>query len=316
MHQAGAVLGGDIVGQHHEIGRAGELDQFEGPPVLPAFHLGPGTAFDDLPGRLPGVWIRVAQHHGEQRFGHHHPVGTPTGQYIIDLGMHRDRGIGDQGPRRGRPYQQVGARPGPAGQRETHIDRGVGNILIALGDLVIGQGGLIAGTVGGDPMILDEQALVEDLLQRPPFRFDVGGIHRPIGLLQIDPIAHPAGQLGELADMARYRGPAEPVELGDSHGLDLALVIDAQFLLDRQFDGQPMAIPAGLAVDPAALHRLETGEYVLEDPCLDVVGAGMPVRGRWALEECPGFAGRAGLPAALEGLVAIPQLQDLVVHRR
>ncbi len=60
---------------------------------------------------------------------------------------------------------------------------------------------------------------------------------------------------------------------------------EAELLLDRELDGQPVAVPAGLAGDVEALHRLEPREHVLEDARLDVVRAGHAVGGGRALVE-------------------------------
>ena len=126
-----------------------------------------------------------------------------------------------------------------------------------------------------------------DLLQRPPDRLDVGGVHRPVGLAHVDPVAHPLGHLLEEVDVPLHRLAAAGVELGDAVRLDVGLAGEAELLLDGELDRQAVAVPAGLAVDLVALHRLEAREDVLERPRLDVVGAGAAVRGGRALEEGP-----------------------------
>ena len=180
---------------------------------------------------------------------------------------------------------------------------------------MIAQRGLVLRAVGGDPVVLGQQALVEDLLEGPPLRLDIVRVHRPVGVVEVDPVTHPVGQLRELADIAGHRGAAQLIELGYAECLDLGLVVDAEFLLDGQLDGQAVAVPAGLAVDASALHRLEAGKDVLEDAGLDVVGARVPVRGRRAFEEGPPLAVLGSLPAAAERVVPLPQLEDLMVHR-
>ena len=88
------------------------------------------------------------------------------------------------------------ARPasGPRGEREADVDRGVDDGLVALGQLVVGQAGAAARAPRGDPVVLDQQALVEDLLQRPPHRLDVVRVHGAVGVVQVDPVAHALGQ--------------------------------------------------------------------------------------------------------------------------
>ena len=51
------------------------------------------------------------------------------------------------------------------------------------------------------------------------------------------------------------------------------LVLDAELLLDRDLDRQAVAVPAALALDVVAAHRLVAREDVLEDAREHVVGA-------------------------------------------
>ena len=314
VHQTGAVGGGDVVGEHHEVRLAGELDQLERTLVVPVLHLGTADGLGDVPDRAAVLVTDATEHCLEQRPGHHEVLAAVGGPHVVDPRVHRHRGVADQRPRGGRPHQHGRADPRAAGEREADEDRRVDDILVALRDLMIAQRGLVLGAVRRDPVVLDQQTGVEDLLERPPDRFDVVGGHRPVGLVEVYPVAHPVGQLGELVDVTRNRLAAHLVELLNPEVLDLGLAVQAQFLLDRQFHGQAVAVPAGLAVDPASLHGLEAGEDVLEDPGLNVVGAGMPIRGGWAFEEGPRLTGLGGLPAAVEGVVALPLLKHLVVH--
>ena len=93
------------------------------------------------------------------------------------------------------PAQRAG------GQREADVDRRVDDRLVALRQLVVGQAGAAARAVRRDAVVLDQQALVEDLLERPPDGLDVLRVHRPVGVVQVDPVAHPLGQLVERVDV-------------------------------------------------------------------------------------------------------------------
>ena len=66
---------------------------------------------------------------------------------VLDVGADREREVARQRPRRGRPHQEV--RPGvrPGGQCEAHVDGGIGDRLVTLGELVVGQGGAAAWAV-------------------------------------------------------------------------------------------------------------------------------------------------------------------------
>ena len=204
-------------------------------------------------------------------------------------------------------------RPGRDG--ELHVHGRIGDVLVALGDLVVSQSRPAARTVRRDAVVLDEQALVEDLLERPPHRLDVVGRHRPVGVLVVGPVAHPLGHLLERVDVALDVLAALRVELGDAVRLDVGLAGEAEFLLDGEFDGQAVAVPAGHAGDVEALHRLEPREDVLEDAGLDVVRARHAVRGRRALVERPGRSGGGLVEAALEDLPGAPLLDHVAVER-
>ena len=197
-------------------------------------------------------------------------------------------------------------RPGVRAGREghPHVDRRVGDGLVALGELVVGERRPVAGAVRRDPVVLDEQAALVDLLERPPDRLDVLRVHRAVGLAHVDPAAHPIGHLLPQVDVALHRLTAPGVELRDAEGLDVGLAGEPELLLHRELDGQAVAVPASLAVDLVALHGLEPREHVLERPRLDVVGAGPAVgRGR-ALEEGPGLGAVVAGHGLLEDLAA------------
>ena len=105
VHQTGAVLGGDVVGQHHEVGGGAavlhgrELHEVEGALVGPALHLGPGDR---------GL-ARSSPRPARRRPAARRPRAAPGRRSADDVGhvgVHRDRGVGDQRPRRRRPDQQ------------------------------------------------------------------------------------------------------------------------------------------------------------------------------------------------------------------
>lgn len=164
-------------------------------------------------------------------------------------------------------------------------------------------------------MVLDQQALVEDLLQRPPHGLDVLGVHRAVRVVEVDPVAHAGRQLGESVGVPGHGLAALGVELGDAVRLDVLLAVEAQLLLDRQLDRQAVAVPAGLAAHVVALHGPEAGEDVLEDAGLDVVGAGHAVGGRRALVEHPLGAALGLVEALVEDLVLAPEVEHGVLQR-
>ncbi len=285
VHQAGAVLGGDVPAEDDVVRRGGEVHEVERALVGPALHVAAGDLVLDAPA--------LTEHLLEQRRRHDQPLPAVGGEHVGDVGVRGHGGVGDQRPRRGRPHQQAGARAavgaavGSGGQREPDVDRRVGDGLVALGQLVVGEPGAAARAVRRDAVVLDQQAAGVDVLQRPPHRLHVAGVHGAVGVLGVDPVPHPLGHLLEGVDVPQHRRAALGVELRDAVRLDVILAGEAELLLDRELHGEAVAVPARLALDVVAAHRLEAGEDVLEDPGLDVVGAGHPVRGGRALVERP-----------------------------
>lgn len=308
MDEAGAVLGGDVLGVDDVVG-VRDLHEVEGALVRPALHLAAGEG--DAGGR-PALAERLA----EQRLGDDQLLLAVGGDDIRDVRVRGDGGVGDQGPGGRRPDQQRRlARERAGGEREAYEDGRVDDRLVALRQLVVGQAGAAARAPGGDAMVLDQQALVEDLLERPPDGLDVLRVHGPVGVVQVHPVAHAGGQLGEGVGVPGHGLAALGVELGDAVLLDVLLAGEAQLLLHRELDRQAVAVPAGLTGHMVALHGLEAGEHVLEDAGLDVVRAGHAVGGRRTLVEDPlglalGLRDRAG-----ENLVLLPEREHLVLKR-
>jgi len=122
--------------------------------------------------------------------------------------------------------------------------------------------------------------------------------------------------VSELVDVAE-NGFATPfIEFGDPVVLDVLLAAETEFPLDREFDGQSVAVPPCLTGHEVPLHRAIAREDVLKDTCFHVVGSGGAVgRGR-TLVEGPQGAPLGLRKGALEHRFLIPQIQNLVLHGR
>ena len=105
------------------------------------------------------------------------------------------------------------------------------------------------------------------------------------------------------------------VELGHPVGLDVPLAGEAEFLLHRDLDRQPVAVPAALARDVEPLHGLESGEQVLERARLYVVRAGHAVGGGRSLVEDPARSVLGLLQRPLENPRVLPAGQYLKLKR-
>ena len=178
-----------------------------------------------------------------------------------------------------------------------------------------GQRGAAARAVGHDLVALVQQALVPDLLQRPPDGLDVVVVQRVVGVVGVDPEADPLGQLVPLLDVPQDRLAALGVELGHAVGLDVVLGLEAQFLLDLQLDREAVGVPAALAVHQPAAHGAVAREHVLEHAAEHVVRGGAPVGRRRALVEDVGLRALAPADRLSEHVALAPALQDLLLER-
>src|SRR3712207_9387816 len=111
------------------------------------------------------------------------------------------------------------------------------------------------------PVVLDEQPLVEDLLERPPDALDVVRVHRPVGGGHVDPVAHPAGEVAERVDVPHDRLAAAGVELGDAVALDVGLAGEAELLLDGDLHRQAVTVPAGRSEEHTS--ELQSRQYLV-----------------------------------------------------
>jgi hypothetical protein len=311
VDDARPVVVGHVVGRHHPPGVLAHhrLEELERPLVAPADHVRARPA-----GRRFGAGVE--------------PLGRPLAQHQVapagrvghlHIGEGRADGggdVGDQGPRCGRPHQQVGVGRAPTRQREADVDRGVDHVLVALGHLVAAEGRAAPPAVGSDAVALVEQALVPELADEPPDRLDVVVAERPVGVGGVDPHAGAGGEGRPVLDVARDRLAAAGVEGLDAVGLDVGLGAEPQLLLDLQLDGQPVGVPPALAGDVAAPHGLEAGEQILEHPGPHVVEAGPAVgRGRPLVED-PGLATLAQAGRLLDDLAVVPAPEDALLQLR
>ncbi|CAM5348471.1 hypothetical protein SCYAM73S_07417 [Streptomyces cyaneofuscatus] len=309
VDQTRTVLGRHVLGVDHVVRLGREVDQRERALVAPALHLRPG---ERLARRLPALAERLLQ----EGFGDDQLLLAVRRDDVPDPGVRGDRRVGDQRPGGGRPDQErrlAGQRA--AGEGEADEDGRVDDRLVTLRQLVVGEAGAAARAPGGDAVVLDQQVLVEDLLQRPPHGVHVLRVHRAVRVVQVDPVPHTRRELGEGVGVPGHGLTALGVELGDAERLDVLLAVEAQFFFHGEFDRQAVTVPAGLPAHVVALHGAEAGEDVLEDAGLDVVGAGHAVGGGRALVEDP-LGAALGLVEALgEHLVLLPEVENGVLQR-
>jgi hypothetical protein len=157
---------------------------------------------------------------------------------------------------------------------------------------------------------LVEQALVPDLLQQPPDRFDVLRFVGDVRVIQIDPVAHAAGEVVPQLAVLQHALAAGRVVAVDAVVEDVLAVLQPQLFFDLDLDGEAVGVPAGFALHAVALHRLVPAEQVLDRPRHDVVDAGASVGSGRAFVK-----GKRRRPFALgealfEKVFLFPALQD------
>jgi hypothetical protein len=174
---------------------------------------------------------------------------------------------------------------------------------------------LVARAVGHDLVSFVEQVVVPDSPQAPPDGLDVLVRQRHVGVFEVDPEPDPFGEAVPFLYVGEDRLSALAVELGDPVALDLLLGGDPELSLDLELHGEAVAVPARLARDVVAAHRLVAGKDVLEDAREDVVGPGRPIRRRRALVEAEKGSALAPGERAVEDVELAPALEDALLER-
>ena len=322
VHDASALGRRHVVaGDHHE-GRLVGRDEGVGRLVAQSDKAAAGERAEDA-GAL-------AQDGLDEVGGEHEALAAALGERVLDVRVHGGGNVRDQRPGgRGPDEQRRGNALSPAVaafclaceqrgalrvQREAHVDARLFDLLVALRHLVTRDGRAAAGAVGHDLVALVEEVLVPDLAQQPPHRLDVLVGERVVGVAEVDPETDALGQAVPLLEVGEDALLAETVELDDAVLLDLLLAVDAQPALDLELDGQTVRVPARLARDLEATHRLVAREDVLEDAREHVVRARAPVGRRRAFVEDEERRVLAQGEALLEDAALPPEGEDARVE--
>ena len=233
MHESRSIIGRDVVGED-DVVRIRDVDEVKWTLVRRTLKVASREPLQDVEVLAQGRLRQVLCDDEDVA------IGCP-GHDIDRARVDGDGGIGHQGPRCGRPHEQgctrVPIHERTGGDGEAHVDGRIHHGFVALSQFMVGQSGAAAGAVGGDPMVLDQEPLVEDLGQGPPHAFDVARVHRPVGVIHVDPKAHAASHLVELINMAEHGFATPGVELSDAVGLDIPFAGEAELLFHGEFHG-------------------------------------------------------------------------------
>src|SRR5207249_773702 len=100
----------------------------------------------------------------------------------------------------------------------------------------------------------------------------------------------------------------------DAEVLDVPLPLGADLLLHLELHRQPVAVPARFPGHEVPGHGLESAEHVLERAGLDVVDAGLAVRGGWTLVEHELRGASAQGQALVEDVRLAPEPEDAALE--
>ena len=202
-------------------------------------------------------------------------------------------------------------------QWEADVERGIGAILVDAGlrELVLGERGAAARAPLRRAMAHVEPVVLVHALQHPPDVLDVRVAEGEVVATPVHPLPEPdraardvRGRLDDhLATAAR--------ELREPELLDLALRVEAERALDADLDPEALAVEPVLVALVVAAHGLVALEDVLERPAPGRVHGELLVRGHRAVDEAEAGTSPVLLPEAVEGPLALPEIEDLELER-
>ena len=228
---------------------------------------------------------------------------------VLEVRVGGQAGVGGEGPWRGGPGKEAGV--GVLDQGEGDNDGGIGDVLVVLVGLEVGEGGGEGSRVGHDAVATVDLALVEQLLEHPPLGLHEGRVHGLVVVVEVDPAAETLNGMAPLLTVPHDDGAALGVVLLEAHLHDGGLARDAQLLVDLVLDGQAVRVPAEAALDVEALHGPVSGDDVLDGGGEQVAVMGEAGReGRAIVESVEGVS-LGQLDLRLKGLDLAPSLDGV-----
>ncbi len=163
-------------------------------------------------------------------------------------------------------------------------------------------------------MSLIDQTFLPELGQKPPDRFDVVVGAGYVGLIQIQPVTHPSGELVPLLLVSENALVTVGVELIDAVFLDGCLAVQPQFLLHLYLHRQPMRIPARLALHLEPAHGLVAAYQILDGAGDHVMNPRLSVGRRWAFIEHEVRSILSDPDALVKDVIRLPELEYPFLH--
>jgi hypothetical protein len=300
VDDAGALVERDVVpGDHPMLDLPAWADVVEGRGVAPADQLFAALALHE-----PLLGIPADRD----------PVAV-LASAVLSIGLHRGGDVRRDRPRRRRPDHKRLLLA--IEQWQTDVERRIGAVLVdaRLRELVLRERGAAPRAPFGRAVAHVEPAVLVHPLQQPPDVLDVRVAEGEVVAAPVHPLSEPLRAAREL-----LRGPDDDLaaaarELGEAVLLDLTLRVEAQLALDPHLDPEPLAVEPVLVALVVAAQGLVALEDVLERAPPRRVHRERLVRGHRAVDEAEPGPALVLPPQALEGLLPLPELEDLELER-
>src|SRR5207245_10213587 len=232
---------------------------------------------------------------------------------VLEVRVHGDGDVREQGPRRGGPDDQLAV--GSARERERDEHRGCRDFLVAERELVRREGRAAARAVRQHLVAPVQQRLVVQPLEQPPHRRDIVVGVGDVGVLVVQPVGDPLRQRFPVGLVLEDVLAAEAVEFFDAVRLDLLLARNTEHPLDLDLDGEAVGVPARDARPALPPHSVVAANQILDRAREHVMDARTPVGRRRSFVEHERRPVAGGLLGLLEQAPVLPGREELLFQR-
>ena len=231
---------------------------------------------------------------------------------VIEVWIDGKRDVRWKSPRRRRPHEE--RLPLTTLDRKAHEDREMRHLAVAVDHLVLRQRRPASRAPRHRTMALVQPALLLAQLQDVPDVRDVQVVVGEVRVLPVHPLAHPDGVLRDRRGGPIHARAAGVGELRDAVRLDIALAVEVQLALDLHLNPETLAIEAVLVTLIEAAHCLVALVDVLVRARPGVMDPHpLDVRSDRAVDEREARTTRVLLSEHVEGVLAVPEVEDAVV---
>ena len=238
---------------------------------------------------------------------------------IIFVGIHTERDVGRKCPGRRCPSEEISVFL--TLYAETHEYGSFLYVLIALRHFVRGKRRSATGAIRNDLMSFIEKTFLPDLFESPPNALDIFIVVCHVGIFHIRPVTDTFGHLFPFALIFPDALFALFDERLDTVFFDILLSVHTEQFFHFQFYGKSVRIPARLAQNVLALHRLITRHDIFHDTGKNMPDMRFAVRCRRTVIERKLLVSFVFFHALFENAVFFPELYDFLfpfdeIHRR